>query len=550
MKTRILSALLVICLAMTVCTGCLRKKEKDDVKEKAKQEAEEDLEEYEQDFSSLEFQSDQWNYDKENKVYWQVQIAYCTDPADETYESMGIYVPAAYMDGVKNDDGTYTCTINETKTIKGYTGKTAPIILPVDTQDYAAKKGPKGFQYKKMKRYLKAGYIYLSAGMRGLTEEKTSEEEQTEGMASSEYSKKAPWGVTDLKAAVRFYRYNQEVLPGDSDQIYCFGTDEGGGLAVILGASGDSDLYTPYLTEIGAAMHDKEGNEISDEIAGVMVKDPVSGMDYINEAYEWNVGQYVTGETRKKGTWTKKFSNDMANIYADYINALKLTDEEGNALSLQKSKDGCYTSGKYYDYLLSRINQAYSESLNSTVIPGKTYQSLEEFYGEAEEKPIGAYDDLNRTQLENRLFGTVQIDALHFDATMSFLLGEYSFDYSRLDNWEEAIADAYSADVEMNDELGNSQGVRLSMYNPMYYVSPYYEGYQTATVAKHWNIQTDIKKNESLLTTQVNLALALENAEFVNDVEYSVIYGVETSNTVKDFIEFVRMHSESDATKE
>ena len=38
-----------------------------------------------------------WQYNAEDDVYWQVGIPYCASPADETYETMGFFVPGAYF---------------------------------------------------------------------------------------------------------------------------------------------------------------------------------------------------------------------------------------------------------------------------------------------------------------------------------------------------------------------------------------------------------------------------------------------------------------------
>ena len=37
-------------------------------------------------------------------------ISYCANPADEEYETLGIFVPGIYMDATGNGDGTYTCS--------------------------------------------------------------------------------------------------------------------------------------------------------------------------------------------------------------------------------------------------------------------------------------------------------------------------------------------------------------------------------------------------------------------------------------------------------
>ena len=47
-----------------------------------------------------------WQYDSGSDVYWQVGISYCANPADEEYETLGIFVAGAYMDATDNGDGT------------------------------------------------------------------------------------------------------------------------------------------------------------------------------------------------------------------------------------------------------------------------------------------------------------------------------------------------------------------------------------------------------------------------------------------------------------
>ena len=44
----------------------------------------------------------------------------------------------------------------------------------------------------------------------------------------------APWPVTDLKAAIRYVRYNKNLIPGDKDKIYTFGKSGGGAQSCLL----------------------------------------------------------------------------------------------------------------------------------------------------------------------------------------------------------------------------------------------------------------------------------------------------------------------------
>jgi hypothetical protein len=221
-----------------------------------------------------------WNYDETNNVYWQIGLVYVSNPKTVEYESLGIYVPGDYMTGKKNSDGTYTCTINASKTVGNYTAETAPIVFPVNTGGYAAQAAPTSYSYSGLSEYLDAGFIYVYAGCRGKSN-------------GTDYAGGAPWGVTDLKAAIRYIRYNSEELPGDSDSVFVFGMSGGGAQSALLGATGDSELYTPYLESIGAIMTDDNGNTISDSVTGTMAWCPITSLDYANEAYEWNMGQYT-----------------------------------------------------------------------------------------------------------------------------------------------------------------------------------------------------------------------------------------------------------------
>lgn len=280
-----------------------------------------------------------WQYEEEKDVYWQVGIAYCQNPADEAYETLGIYVPGAYMTGTENGDGTYTCEVNTSGTVEGYTVETAPIVIPVDTPGYSAMAAPTGY-VSSSSTYTDAGFVYVYAGCRG----------RDAG---------APAGVTDLKAAIRYIRYNEENIPGSTDRIFSFGMSGGGAQSALLGSTGDSDLYTPYLEAIGAV------SGVSDAVAGSMCWCPITNLDYASEAYEWNLGVTRTDLTEDM----QKLSDAMAERFALYINQLELKDEEENTLKLESSEDGIYQAGSYYDYLKTVIESSLNNFLKDTTFP-------------------------------------------------------------------------------------------------------------------------------------------------------------------------------------
>ena len=81
------------------------------------------------------------------------------------------------------------------------------------------------------------------------------------------------------------------------------------------------------------------------------------------------MGQYSDSGTRADDTWTSALSDDMAASFATYINELGLTDEDGNILTLDTTDDGIYTSGTYYDYVLSVIEESLNNFLSDTEFP-------------------------------------------------------------------------------------------------------------------------------------------------------------------------------------
>jgi hypothetical protein len=280
----------------------------------------------------------QWQYNEEDNVYYQLGIQYCENPADTNYEELAVIVPAAYMDATDNGDETYTCTLNTTAEINGYTAETAPIVFPVNTPGYAAQSPMT--EYSSVSEYTDAGFIYVHAGCRG----------RDAG---------APAGVTDLKAAIRYIRYNDGNIAGDMDSIFTFGMSGGGAQSALLGVTGDSELYNDYLEAIGAVMG------VSDAVLGSQGWCPITSLDSADEAYEWMMGTTRTGLSDEE----QSISDGLTAAYAEYINSLGLTDSEGNVLTLQSGEDGRYQSGSYYDYMVSVIEESLNNFLADTSFP-------------------------------------------------------------------------------------------------------------------------------------------------------------------------------------
>ena len=552
-----------------------------------------------------------WEYNADDNVYYQIGISYCETPADSSYETLAVFVPGDYFSGTENGDGTYTCEINPDASVNGYSAKTAPIVMPIETPGYTAQAALTS--YTSLTEYMEAGLVYVHAGCRG----------RDAG---------APAGVADLKAAIRYLRYTDEDTPGDAERIFVFGMSGGGAQSAVVGASGDSDLYTPYLEQIGAVQG------VSDAVYGSMDWCPITNLDSADEAYEWMMGVTRSGLSEDE----QAISDAMAAAFAEYINNLGIKDEKGSVLTLEESAEGIYQSGSYYDYIVAVIEESLNHFLEDTEFPydssastgndggpggmggfgrpegngfggfggtdgetdgerefrgmdgnggfggtgdgsyeendnisrtdtsngitiSGTYETVEDYIDalnangtwvtydaesntasitgiedfvtafKSTSKNLGAFDQLDAGQGENVLFGYGDGNGAHFDAVLAEILNDLGNDY----------ASDFASDLQKTDALGYTAEQRLNMYTPLYYLLDSEEGYGTSTPAKYWRIRTGIAQSDTSLTTEVNLALALENYSGVETVDFATVWGQQhvkaerTGNSTTNFIEWV-----------
>ena len=554
-----------------------------------------------------------WQYNAEDNVYYQLGISYCETPADETYENLAVFVPGPYFKGTANGDGTWTCVVVPDAVAGDFTPSSAPIVIPVETPGYSAMSPLT--EYTSLTEFTDEGFVYVHAGCRG----------RNHG---------APAGITDLKAAVRYIRYNSELIPGNTEAIFTFGMSGGGAQSALMGAAGDSELYEPYLNAIGAVQG------FSDSIFGAMCWCPITNLDLADESYEWMMGVTRSGLTDEE----QAISDNLAAAFAAHLNAAGLKDPYGNVLTLEASgADGIYQGGSYYDYLLGVINRSLNNFLIDTDFPydasasqqggrgmmgggrpdgdfgggmgpggrpegqrpdfasaegapqmpeggqieeidyegldditrneissklslSGIYESPQEYIdalnanGEWVEydeqtrlagivdisefvkafktasKNLGAFDQLDRGQGENVLFGYGDGNGAHFDPILGEILTALGNGY----------AQDFADDLARTDALGNTVDVRLNMYNPMYFLHESEEGFGTSSVAKHWRIRTGIAQSDTSLSTEVDLSLALMNYEGVESVDFETVWGAghtkaeRTGSSDANFISWVK----------
>ncbi len=200
----------------------------------------------------------------------------------------------------------------------------APILLAIEVAGYWASKiaGTGGVLGPNASLALANGLVVVSPGARG----------SDNVAADGTFFGKAPAAIVDLKSAVKYLHYNDEVMPGNADQIVSVGGSAGGALSALLGASGDSDLYDSYFQELGAA-------DASDAIFASACFCPVIDLENADGAYEWMFGTLPT----KTGLVDQALSAELKDAFAVYQASLGLEGKDGF---------GTLTADNYGDYLL------------------------------------------------------------------------------------------------------------------------------------------------------------------------------------------------------
>lgn len=439
----------------------------------------------------------------ENRVY----VAH---PVDTTYQSMNIYVPEGYFKG---------------RTINGYTAKTAPIFMPNTVGGYMPGEPGSPSENDRMTGganailvALSKGYVVAAPGARGRTNQG----------ADGSYTGKAPALIVDMKAAVRYLRHNAGRLPGDTEKIISNGTSAGGALSSLMGATGNSSDYEPYLKALGAA-------DERDDIFASSVYCPITDLDHADMAYEWMFNGVNTYHQSKGGMMPpmapgddlkepegaakvpgavmnrpdnapmeattaaqQQVSKELKAAYPEYINGLRLVDKDGKALSLDENGQGSfaeYIKSIYMESAQKALDQGKDLSSKSwlTIKDGKVVDM--DLAGYARDvtrlKAAPAFDALDLSSGENQEFGTASIDKQHFT------------DYGE----RHSLTTATTADKAI-----------VKLLNPLNYI-----GKSHVQTARYWRIRHGEADRDTAIAVPAVLALRLQQAGY--DVDFASPWG-------------------------
>lgn len=398
-------------------------------------------------------------------------IVYEKNPADLEYQTMSIFVREQLFNG---------------EVINGYTLKTAPIFIPCSISGYRpgiAAEPEDGFSIAEA---LYHGYVVVTAATRG------------NGMKSPAGCNigMAPGCLVDMKAVVRYLRYNRETVPGNVDRIITNGTSAGGAISALMAATGNHPDYLPYLNEVGAA-------DAGDDVFAASCYGPVTDLDNADMAYEWEFSgqrKYYTKKIVSKNEKIRVYHemNDkqmelsikLKIMFPDHINKLELKDSEGSLLTLDK--DG---NGSFKDYICAQVIKSAQKELEKgkdltgyswlniegDKVTGMNFSLFTEYRSRMKSTP--AFDSLLLDTPENCLFSSKNYPARHFTC----------FSY------ENAVAD-----VEMAEER------QIKLMNPMYYI-----GDPESKVSQFVRIrQGTIDHNLSLaITAELSLMFEMNGSE-------------------------------------
>ncbi len=422
-------------------------------------------------------------------------IVYVENPEDTAYQKLNVYIPDAYFEG---------------KAINDYNAATAPIFFPNRVGGYAPAQpstmlpntkggGPGGpfamnpdsKRQSAIQVALASGYVVASAGARGRS---SIGKDQT-------FIGKAPAGLVDLKAAIRYLKFNDKKMVGDANKIISNGTSAGGAMSTLLGATGNNPDYEPFLKALGAA-------KATDDIFAVSTYCPITNLDHADMAYEWQfqgIHTYkrggppgLNGNQPAENVLSKEqvaISEDLKTFFPPYLNQLKLKNDKGELLTLDAQGNGNFKE-LVKAYVMASAQKAISNGadLSSltwiTIENGKVTQL--DFNGYlnylGRQKTPPAFDAFDLSTPENQLFGTSSVDKQHFT--------DYGINHS-------------SAAGKKTDLLP------VKMMNPMNYI-----GQPKTKTSTYWRIRHGSKDKDTSLAISVMLATALSNNGYAVDLAF------------------------------
>lgn len=411
------------------------------------------------------------------------KLYFVTNVEDSTYQYMNIFVP---------EGATQQSPIFLRTTIGGYMESQAEMPQAGDASG----------------RALEEGYVLVIPGSRGRMS-------TVKKGKVTVYTGRAPKALLDLKAAIRYLRHFDSIIPGDAERIITDGTSAGGAMSSLMGATGNNPAYDKYLKAMGAA------DERDDVFASVCYC-PITDLDHADMAYEWLYGN--TDSRKSKSADKQQLTNELATQFQVYVNSLNLKKADGTSLN----------ASNYLDYIKQIIIKSAQEAKDAgAAIPDSIGFS---FSSDGFQPPINGGVGM-------KLIGTKTPKGMKPMAMIGGnRLGEYitDLDMSKYLNYVVTTQplksvpafDSYKVDGAEasgeNGEFGNDKGSdgnftewsavksgltiseetkeNVRLMNPMNFI-----GDNQTTVAQHWYIRHGARDRDTAFSIAINLAAKLQN---------------------------------------
>ena len=197
-------------------------------------------------------------------------------------------------------------------------------------------------------RALSEGWVVVEPGMRGAANcfVGTPDEEGYYNYG------KLPYPIADLKAAIRYLRYgeNAETIPGDKERIFVAGGSSGGSATVMLGSSGNSAFFEPYLEEMGAA-------DARDDVYAVFPSCPVMIRSWGDPAIAWERWGDLSGNEE-----ANEINVALTQAFVEYQAGLGIRAEFDVGDSIQEGD--LLTADNYAEYLMVYVKESAIKFLN------------------------------------------------------------------------------------------------------------------------------------------------------------------------------------------
>lgn len=436
--------------------------------------------------------------DKEVTYHFWKAITYVAKPVDEKYQSLNVSVPVK-IDGKAVDASDAPILL--ANSIGGYMPSSVADADGVGGGGAGAPGGGRDMAVNQLLA-LAAGYVVVEPGARGRTLKN----------ANGTYYGTAPAAIVDLKAAVRYVRANKGRIPGDTDRIVSAGTSAGGALSSLLGASGDSGLYAPYLAELGAA-------DASDAIFATGAWCPITDLEHADGAYEWNWGANKLGDGT---TVDATVSRELRAGFAEYQASLRLRRRDGHGLLTARNYDD-YLVTQYLQPSATRFLKALSDDDRAAYLAdhpfitwrsGRATFTWEDFLTHvgARKKDAPAFDTFDLSSPENNEFGAGTTEARHFTA------------YGAQHDTSGVGGSRVASDIPE----------KLDLMNPMHHLALRNPGR-----SRHWWIRLGTKDSDTSHTVSANLAASA--AGLGDDVDHRYYWdeGHGANTDPADFIAWI-----------